>query len=150
MAEAAPRRIDTPQNIISPEKLPPWSLTIAPAIGLPTSTPNAATPYNEPLRVPMSRTSENEATMAGTIESVQPEVKPYKTAYVITDAVERAVSHTVRVKIPPSRVRGIITLKTPTRSPRYAGRRRPNVLGESVSHELKGRTRATLKLTMRH
>jgi hypothetical protein len=134
-AKTAPTRMDTPQKMISPENSPPWSPTIAPAIGLPTSAPKAAIPYKDPLRVPILRTSEKEATMAGTIESVQPEVKPYSTAYTITDVVVRAVSHTVRVKIPPSTVRGIITLKTPMRSPRYAGSSRPNVLMRFVRYE---------------
>jgi hypothetical protein len=86
---------------------------MAPATGLPISTPIEEKEYRAPLRTPRCRGSDIFATMAGIIDRVHPEVYPYRIAYTIWVAVVLAGSHTAKVKTPASIVCIIMTLKTP-------------------------------------
>jgi len=117
IANTVPINKATPQKIISPEKPPFWSLTIAPAIGLPINTPKAENEYNAPFLTPSCRTSDKVATIAGIMESVHPEANPYNAAYTINGALDDAGSHSPRVITPANTVFIIITLKTPNLSP---------------------------------
>lgn len=97
-------------------------------MGLPINTPIAENAYSAPLRAPSLLICPSFATMAGMMESVQPDAKPYMMAYMMIGAFEAAGSQRARVMIPPKRESAIITLKTPKVSPMWAGRMRPNVL----------------------
>jgi hypothetical protein len=72
--------------------------------------------------------SEILATIAGMMERVQPETKPYRMLKTMMGALECEGSHTARTKMPHNAVLRIMTLKTPYLSPKYAGMMRPNVL----------------------
>lgn len=62
------------------------------------------------------------------MESVHPDVKPYKAAKTMSGAFDRAGSQMARVKMALKRVWMIIILKTPYMSPSWAGTILPNVL----------------------
>ena len=127
-ANTVPVSKATPEKMINPEYPPFCLLIIAPAIGLPVRAPNADAAYMAPLRTPSLRTSEMLATMAGRMDNVHPDVKPYRTPNTISTAFDRAGNHTARLNMAPRRVCTIITLKTPNMSPSCAGTMRPNVL----------------------
>lgn len=111
--------IDVPENTINPSKSPPCLFTIAPAMGLPTKAPTALNAYSVPILAPILRMSEVMlATIAGIMEKVHPEVKPYNAAYAMSGALVCAGNQTAKVKMEPKRVVMIITLNTPYLSPR--------------------------------
>jgi hypothetical protein len=127
-ANANPINNATPEKVAKPEKPPPCLFTMAPPIGLPISAPTADMAYRVPVRAPSLRMSDILATMAGMMENVQPDTKPYRILKTMMVALECEGSHTARTNMPHSAVLRIMTLKTPYLSPRYAGMIRPNVL----------------------
>jgi hypothetical protein len=127
-ANAIPTNNATPEKMIKPEKSPFCLFMMAPPIGLPISAPIADIAYRLPARAPSLRMSDMLATMAGIIESVQPDTKPYRILKIMMGALECEGSHTARTNMPHSAVLKIMTLNTPYLSPRYAGMTRPNVL----------------------
>ena len=97
-------------------------------MGLPTKTPNVEKAYNVPVRMPSFRISDMEATMAGMMETIKPDAKPYRTAKTMIGAFEDAGSHRARLIIPEKSVKIMQTLKTPYKSPRCAGIILPKIL----------------------
>jgi hypothetical protein len=127
-ANAIPTNNATPEKVTKPEKPPSCLFTMAPPIGLPISAPTEDTAYRLPTRAPSWRISDILATMAGMMESVQPDTKPYRMLKTMIGALECEGSHTARMNMPHNAVLRTMTLKTPYLSPKYAGMMRPNVL----------------------
>ena len=86
-------------------------------MGLPTRTPIDENAYKAPLRAPNCLIFPSLATMAGIIDNVQPDAKPYIIAYMMMGAFAAAGNQSARVIIPPNVEMTIMTLKTPKVSP---------------------------------
>jgi hypothetical protein len=86
-------------------------------MGLPISTPIDENAYKAPLRAPSWLICPSLATMAGIIDSVQPDANPYIIAYMMMGAFAAAGNQRARVMIAPNAERTIMTLKTPKVSP---------------------------------